>query len=200
VKLSALVESFSSYGGTIYEQPFYRRMEAFVNAGFSDMRGTQDTLDFLLTRSDPVRWLTYDMPIEHYLKCASCKELMPIEDVVTCHSKLLIVHSAGFEDVYTIDPHVRFSGVEYKLLGIIYRRLYKRTLDSASKRRFDYIARFLRDGNICVFDRLTETLRPVDQSIAGENTQEAMMCKVFEDVMGYSHCAELIFYERIRDK
>ena len=201
MKLSALVESFSLYG-TTDEQPFYRRMEAFVDSGFTDLRGTQDSLDFFLTRSDPVRWLTYDMPREHYLECASCKKIMSIQDFVTCHSKLLIVRSERFENEYIIDSHVRFSGVLYKLFSVIYRRFHRTPANSsttAEKKHFDYTARFLRDGTICVFDRLTETLRPVDPLIVGENTQDATnkMCKVFEDVMGYSHNAELIFYDRI---
>ena len=192
VKLSALVESFSLYG-TTSEQPFYRRMEAFVDSGFTDLRGTHDSLDFFLTRSDPVRWLTYDMPREHYLECGSCKKLMSIEDFVTCHSKLLIVRSARFEKEYIIDSHVRFSGVLYKVFSVIYRRFRPTPANSISDNHFDYTARFLSNGNICVFDPLLETLRPVDPIIVGENT-----LKSFEDdVMGYSQKAELIFYGRI---
>jgi hypothetical protein len=189
VKLSALVESFASYE-RVNEQPFYRRLEAFVNCGFSDLRGTQETLDFFLTRSDPVRWLKYDMSREHYLKCVSCKKLLRIQDFVTCHSKLLIVWSAGFEKDYIIDSHVRFSGVTYTLFGVIYRRYHRTPFDNFCSKHFDFIARFFAEGQISVYDRMTETLRPIPD-VAN------ILAMFFKDKMGFSHIAEFIFYTQI---
>jgi hypothetical protein len=190
VKLATLVESFASHG-RVDEQPFYKRKEVFVNTGFPDQRGTQDTLNCFLTRSDPVRWLKYDMPREHYVKCASCKKLLRIQDFVTHHSKLLIVRSTGFEKEYIIDSHVRFSGVAYKLFSIIYRRYHRRTpaVTSPSK-DCGFTARFFQEDNVCVYDRLTESLRPLQDV-------ENNMGISFIDNMGFSHMAEFIFYIHI---
>jgi hypothetical protein len=188
VKLSPLVESFASYG-KVDKRPFYKRTEAFANTDVPDMRGTQETLDFFLSRSDPVRWLKYDMPRKHYLKCVSCKKLLKVKDFVTHHSKLLIIRSAGFEKQYIIDSHVRFSGVIYKLFGVIYRRYHRTPPDMGYMKDIDFIARFSEEDTICVYDRWTESLRPLP-------TAKDSMGMSFIDEMGLSHTAEFIFYRQ----